>query len=53
MKVQQRHVQIFLPRLYSANSATLISQEDFALIYDLWLHPTLAEVLPEFTDQAL
>ncbi|KAG1765187.1 hypothetical protein EV702DRAFT_981668 [Suillus placidus] len=52
-KVQQRHVvRIFLPRLYSADSTTLISQEDLALIYDLCLRPTLAEVLPEFADRA-
>ncbi|KAG1784439.1 uncharacterized protein HD556DRAFT_1251332, partial [Suillus plorans] len=52
-KVQQRHVvRIFFPRLYSADGAAMVSQENLALVYDRCLRPTLAEVLPEFADRA-
>jgi len=53
-KVQQSHIiWIFLPQLYSADGVVMLSQEDLTLIYDHCLHPTLAEVLPEFADWAL
>ncbi|KAG2108859.1 hypothetical protein BD769DRAFT_1365755 [Suillus cothurnatus] len=54
-KVQQRHVvRVFFPRLYSHSASLLgvgMSQADLALIYDRCLRPTMAEVIPESTDQ--
>jgi hypothetical protein len=45
-------MRILFPRLYSADGAALVSEKDLALIYDHYLRPTLAEVLPEFADRA-
>ncbi|KAG1804175.1 uncharacterized protein BJ212DRAFT_1304390 [Suillus subaureus] len=49
-KVQQRHT----PRLYSASSLGVeVSQVDLALICDHCLHPMMAKVILESTDQWL